>query len=54
MFVLPGVISVLRNVRKSNDLGHPLCCNLRKGDWLLDYMVNRLKVHSGTKQVSLV
>ncbi|KAI0207634.1 Glycogen debranching enzyme [Lamellibrachia satsuma] len=50
---LQGIISVLRKIRKSNDLGHPLCANLRTGDWLLDYVTNRLKVHAGTKQLGM-
>lgn len=33
----------------NNDLGHPLCNNLREGNWLLDYTVNRLKTKPTTK-----
>uniref|UniRef100_A0A3Q3M1M7 Glycogen debranching enzyme n=1 Tax=Mastacembelus armatus TaxID=205130 RepID=A0A3Q3M1M7_9TELE len=39
---LQGLISVLADVRPNNDLGHPLCANLRQGDWLIDYVSNRL------------
>ena len=49
---LTGVISVLANVRQFNDLGHPLCRNLRDGDWLMDYTVSRLLPFVGTRQVS--
>lgn len=41
-FVSAGLISVLADVRPNNDLGHPLCANLRQGDWLIDYVSNRL------------
>lgn len=40
--LLPGLISVFADVRPKNDLGHPLCANLREGDWLIDYVCNRL------------
>ena len=30
-----GVISLLTEVRPNNDLGHPLCNNLREGNWLI-------------------
>ena len=40
---LQGWWSVLRNVIRNNDLGHPICNHLRSGQWALDYVVNRLK-----------
>ncbi|XP_053603151.1 glycogen debranching enzyme isoform X2 [Plodia interpunctella] len=40
---LQGVASILSEVRPSDDLGHPLCDNLRAGDWLLDYQWQRLE-----------
>ncbi|CAI4216989.1 unnamed protein product [Parascedosporium putredinis] len=40
---LQGWWSVLKNVIRSNDLGHPLCENLRNGLWALDYIVGRLE-----------
>ncbi|MEQ2178670.1 hypothetical protein GOODEAATRI_016526 [Goodea atripinnis] len=39
---LQGLMSVFADIRPSNDLGHPLCANLREGDWLIDFVSNRL------------
>ncbi|XP_056452233.1 glycogen debranching enzyme isoform X2 [Gadus chalcogrammus] len=44
---LQGLISVLAEIRPTNDLGHPLCVNLRQGDWLLDYVSSRLVAREG-------
>ncbi|XP_020285124.1 glycogen debranching enzyme isoform X1 [Pseudomyrmex gracilis] len=46
---LQGVISILADIRSNNDLGHPLCSNLRQGNWLIDYMWQRLKEDDGTE-----
>ena len=46
-----GVVSVLESVRSSNDLGHPLCHNLRGGDWLINYTINRLRLLPATTKV---
>ncbi|KAM9844696.1 glycogen debranching enzyme isoform 1-T1 [Aulostomus maculatus] len=43
---LQGLMAVLANIRPNNDLGHPVCSNLRQGDWLIDYVSNRL-IHRG-------
>ena len=48
-----GVMSVLGELRPSNDLGHPLCQNLRDGPWLMDYMSERLKTITNTFHVSM-
>ncbi|XP_060899776.1 glycogen debranching enzyme isoform X1 [Labrus mixtus] len=39
---LQGLMSVFADIRPNNDLGHPVCANLREGDWLIDYVSNRL------------
>ena len=39
---LEGWMHPLRHIMKYNDLGHPLCGNLRDGCWTMDYIVNRL------------
>ncbi|XP_035229752.1 glycogen debranching enzyme-like isoform X2 [Stegodyphus dumicola] len=39
---LQGVMSELMNIHLEDDLGHPLCRNLRDGNWLPDYIASRL------------
>jgi glycogen debranching enzyme len=48
---LQGVMSLLSDIRPKNDLGHPLCANLRDGDWLSAYVGNRLMQHTGTAEL---
>ena len=45
-------MTVLGAIRPTNDLGHPLCNNLRDGDWLPNYIAARLMFDKGTKPVS--
>ncbi|KAJ8732396.1 hypothetical protein PYW07_014995 [Mythimna separata] len=40
---LQGAASLLAAVAPADDLGHPLCANLRAGDWLLEYTWRRLE-----------
>ncbi|XP_049823584.1 glycogen debranching enzyme isoform X4 [Aethina tumida] len=48
---LQGFMSVMANIRPSNDLGHPMCGNLRDGNWMIDYIWQRLKLDPGTKEL---
>ncbi|KAL2106419.1 hypothetical protein VUR80DRAFT_6761 [Thermomyces stellatus] len=40
---LQGWWSVLKPVIRDNNLGHPICQNLRDGHWAMDYIVERLE-----------
>lgn len=40
---LQGWWSLLQDIVKDNNLAHPLCQNLRNGQWALDYTVGRLE-----------
>ncbi|KAJ3269829.1 hypothetical protein HDV01_000877 [Terramyces sp. JEL0728] len=40
---LQGFVSALACVATSNDLGHPMCDNLRNGPWMMNYIISRLK-----------
>ncbi|CAF1642194.1 unnamed protein product, partial [Didymodactylos carnosus] len=48
---LQGIMSVLEKIRLTNDLRHPLCNNLKDGNWLLDYITNRLLAQKSTQEV---
>ena len=39
---LQGFVSVLEKTRLDNNLGHPIFENLRRGDWMMEYIVCRL------------
>ncbi|KAK5988574.1 Glycogen debranching enzyme [Cladobotryum mycophilum] len=43
---LQGWWSVLKDIIQDNNLGHPLCQNLREGPWVLDYIVGRIQRQS--------
>ncbi|EGC49156.1 glycogen debranching enzyme [Histoplasma capsulatum var. duboisii H88] len=40
---LQGWWSVLEPIVHSNDLGHPVCDNIRSGQWAFDFIVGRMK-----------
>jgi glycogen debranching enzyme len=40
---LQGWWSILESIVQENNLAHPLCQNLRDGQWALDYIVGRLE-----------
>ena len=40
---LQGWWSILKDIVKTNNLGHPLCQHLRDGQWALDYIVGRME-----------
>ncbi|KAK3941120.1 glucanotransferase domain of glycogen debranching enzyme-domain-containing protein [Diplogelasinospora grovesii] len=47
---LQGWWSLLKDIIRDNNLAHPLCQNLREGQWALDYIVGRLE--RASKQAS--
>ncbi|KAG2220263.1 hypothetical protein INT45_009878, partial [Circinella minor] len=48
---LEGFMSVLRPIVRDNDLGHPLCDNLRQGPWAMNYCQNRLEGYPHCKEL---
>ncbi|KAG5674403.1 hypothetical protein PVAND_004377 [Polypedilum vanderplanki] len=49
---LQGFLSYLNDISPKNDLGHPFCNNLREGNWMIDYMFNRLRQSDKTKELA--
>ncbi|KAK4193240.1 glucanotransferase domain of glycogen debranching enzyme-domain-containing protein [Podospora australis] len=49
---LQGWWSILKDIIKENNLAHPLCQNLRDGQWALDYVLGRLERASKKEQFS--
>ncbi|KAK7227388.1 hypothetical protein V2G26_015391 [Clonostachys chloroleuca] len=46
---LQGWWSILESIIRENNLAHPLCQNLRDGQWALDYIIGRLQRISSTE-----
>lgn len=49
---IQGQLDVLDQIRRDDDFKHPLILNLKQGNWLLDYISQRLIVHRHTNQVN--
>lgn len=47
-----GLASVLSEIAPKNDLGHPVCNNLRDGNWMIDYVHQRLNQFENTKKLA--
>lgn len=39
---LEGIFPVIKKIQETNDLGHPLCQNLRDGTWLFEWIIRRI------------
>ena len=50
---LQGIMAMLRTVRENNNLSHPICDNIREGDWMTSCTANRLKLRAGTEEVCM-
>ncbi|XP_014244226.1 glycogen debranching enzyme [Cimex lectularius] len=48
---IQGIMSVFDIIAKNNDLGHPLCSNIREGSWYMYYTVDRLKQLQSTERL---
>ena len=46
-------MSILAEIRPINDLGNWLPKNLREGDWMMDYIISRLKLVSSTEPLAI-
>ena len=44
-----GIIHLLRSLKETQDLGHPLFNNIRDGDWIMDYIIQRFNDNKHTK-----
>uniref|UniRef100_A0A7E4ZTU8 Glycogen debranching enzyme n=1 Tax=Panagrellus redivivus TaxID=6233 RepID=A0A7E4ZTU8_PANRE len=49
---IEGIYPVIKKIQQTNDLGHPLCANLRDGLWLVDYINRRLRRVEALKGVA--
>ncbi|CAI5441641.1 unnamed protein product [Caenorhabditis angaria] len=51
---LQGLIPILDKIRDNNDLGHPVCQNLRDGTWICDYIIGRLQKYQGLENLASI
>lgn len=51
---LQGWWSILKNVIRDNDLGHPLCDHLRDGQWALDWIVSSFESVANKDRLSSI
>lgn len=47
-----GFLSLLEEIAPKNDLGHPFCNNLRDGNWMIDFIHQRLTQSENTKPLA--
>lgn len=47
-----GFVSLLTDITPNNDLGHPFCTNLRDGNWMIDYLHQRISSYPRTAELS--
>lgn len=48
---IASIFQLLQDIRLRNEMGHPLFDNLRQGDWLMDYIINRLMKWSSMEKL---
>ena len=49
---LQGFVTILDRIRQTNDLGHPLCENIRGGNWMIEYIAKRLERRASLVELS--
>eukprot|EP00055_Hartaetosiga_balthica_P015001 m.85733 g.85733 ORF g.85733 m.85733 type:complete len:1526 (-) comp8753_c0_seq2:1876-6453(-) len=50
---LAGVIPLIADIVKENNLAHPLCDNVRAGDWLIGYIGAHMHKRKGTRFIGV-
>ena len=53
LWLYVGILSPMSKIRTENDLGHPICQNLRDGDWLIEYITKRMALYRPLEKVSV-
>lgn len=49
---MQGFVSLLTEITPNNDLGHPFCNNLRQGNWMIEYLHQRIANYKPTAELS--